>query len=183
MAQPSAAGVPFGQGPSVIAQQWQPAAAPWRRAAFRPKARCTSARLRAGCDIFEPARERQAAASPRFRPACGVPSQTAARVRIARKQVSFDTAPCGSTVRFRASRSTPFRRRRRTLPIRMQVQSPQALFGVGGLQLAPAARLLLGSTVRPRAAPEPKTDRRPRKAEAAVRMLGRPDQFRLGRNE
>ncbi len=162
---------------------------PLAEGCFSRSARCRpSARLRAGCDIFDPARDRRAAASPRFRPACGVPSQTAARVRIARKQVSFDTAPCGSTARFRASRPTPFRRRRRTQPIRVQVQSPQALFGVGGLQLAPAARL--PPACRPpappllrSAAPDPKTDRRPRKAEAAVRMRGRPDQFRLGRNE
>ena len=158
---------------------------PLAEGCFSRSARCRpSARLRAGCDIFDPARDRRAAASPRFRPACGVPSQTAARVRIARKQVSFDTAPCGSTARFRASRPTPFRRRRRTLPIRMQVQSPASLFRSGraatrACRPPPVPPLFRSAAGRP----EPKTDRRPRKAEAAVRMRGRPDQFRLGRNE
>ena len=112
----------------VRASARQPAAALGRRAASRER---SSQAAPLGCgpvatvsiprgigglqfvaERFRPRRGRRAAASPRFRPACCVPSQAADRVRVARRRrwwsfagvgsnesalqrVPFAAAPCG----------------------------------------------------------------------------------------
>ncbi len=120
----------FGQGPSVIAQPSAGRSAVWTRslghcaamaARSRPRAEgCfsralvagPSARLRAEFGDLLPFRRsgnrtdvRRAAASPGFRPACRVPSQAAARVRIARTRVPKGSLPpplgCGPSMLFR----------------------------------------------------------------------------------